>query len=123
MGKYDSPAFQFYPRDFLSDAKVAAMTNEQVGCYWKLICYCWIETDCPKTSKIWPRSAAPNHSGFELKFGPKSNAVFGVLQGADCFIRDCCRNETRRRKDPIDMFGLAKKAQKSDGISLLLTAR
>ena len=37
------PSFQFYPQDFLSDLNVQSMTDEQVGKYTKLLCYCWIE--------------------------------------------------------------------------------
>jgi uncharacterized protein YdaU (DUF1376 family) len=36
-----SPAFQFYPTDFLADDAVAMMTNEQVGAYILLLCYAW----------------------------------------------------------------------------------
>lgn len=43
-----TPAFQFYPADFLSDENVALMTNQAVGCYIKLICYCWREGSIPK---------------------------------------------------------------------------
>ena len=41
------PCFQFYPADFLADENVVAMTNQQVGCYFKLICYCWREGSIP----------------------------------------------------------------------------
>lgn len=37
------PAFQFYPQDFLSDLNVQSMTDDEVGKYIKLLCYCWIE--------------------------------------------------------------------------------
>jgi len=43
-----APAFQFYPSDFLSDEHVALMTNQEVGCYIKLLCYCWKEGSIPK---------------------------------------------------------------------------
>ncbi len=43
-----SPAFQFYPADFLADENVALMTNQAVGCYIKLICYCWREGSIPQ---------------------------------------------------------------------------
>lgn len=43
-----SPAFQFYPADFLADENVALMTNQAVGCYIKLICYCWREVSIPQ---------------------------------------------------------------------------
>lgn len=43
-----SPAFQFYPKDFLTDAKVMCMSNEVVGMYIKLLCIDWLEDG------IWP---------------------------------------------------------------------
>lgn len=42
-----SPAFQFYPADFLSDVNVVMMNNRQLGCYIRLICYCWREGSIP----------------------------------------------------------------------------
>lgn len=38
-----SPAFQFYPADFLSDIHVATMSLAERGAYITLICYCWNE--------------------------------------------------------------------------------
>lgn len=40
------PSFQLYPKDVLSDRKVAVMNNEQLGGYFKLLCYMWQEEDC-----------------------------------------------------------------------------
>jgi uncharacterized protein YdaU (DUF1376 family) len=42
-----SPAFQFYPADFLADANVALMSLEGRGAYITLICYCWREGSIP----------------------------------------------------------------------------
>ena len=42
-----SPAFQFYPADFLSDEHVVLMSNQEIGCYIKLMCYCWREGSIP----------------------------------------------------------------------------
>ena len=42
-----SPAFQFYPRDFLSDEKQAVMTNAESGAYMRLLCHCWLEGSIP----------------------------------------------------------------------------
>ena len=48
-----SPAFQFYPADFLADENVSLMSNQEIGCYIKLMCYCWREGSIPKEiSKI-----------------------------------------------------------------------
>lgn len=41
------PAFQFYPADFLADENVVLMTNREIGCYIKLMCYCWREGSIP----------------------------------------------------------------------------
>lgn len=38
-----SPAFQFYPADFLSDIHVATMSLAERGAYITLLCYCWNE--------------------------------------------------------------------------------
>jgi uncharacterized protein YdaU (DUF1376 family) len=42
-----SPSFQFYPADFLSDENVVMMSNRELGCYMKLMCYCWREGSIP----------------------------------------------------------------------------
>ena len=42
-----SPAFQFYPADFLSDENVALMSLAGRGAYITLICYCWREGSIP----------------------------------------------------------------------------
>jgi uncharacterized protein YdaU (DUF1376 family) len=40
-----SPAFQFYPRDFMTDDAVLLMTNEQIGAYVLLLCQAWLMPD------------------------------------------------------------------------------
>lgn len=48
-----APAFQFYAAEFLSDENVVLMTNQEVGCYIKLMAYCWREGSIPSDiSKI-----------------------------------------------------------------------
>jgi len=42
-----SPAFQFYPQDYLSSARVAEMTLEEEGAYIRLLCYCWSSGSIP----------------------------------------------------------------------------
>jgi uncharacterized protein YdaU (DUF1376 family) len=42
-----APAFQFYPKDFLTDEKVVRMSNTEVGIYTRLLCYCWLEGSLP----------------------------------------------------------------------------
>jgi uncharacterized protein YdaU (DUF1376 family) len=51
-----SPAFQFYPNDFLSDAKTMVMSTEEIGAYLLLLCACWkedgLDQDIKKLSRI-----------------------------------------------------------------------
>ena len=42
-----SPAFQFYAAEFLADENVVMMSNQEVGCYIKLMAYCWREGSIP----------------------------------------------------------------------------
>ena len=41
MAKGKSPAFQFYPDDFLGSSKVAVMSAQEVGVYLLLLCMDW----------------------------------------------------------------------------------
>lgn len=41
------PAFQFYPAEYLADAKVELLTLEQEGAYIRLLSYCWREGSIP----------------------------------------------------------------------------
>ncbi len=50
-----SPAFRFYPNDFLSDRNVVVMSMQERGAYITLICYAWNEplpADVPGLSKL-----------------------------------------------------------------------
>lgn len=42
-----SPAFQFYPGDFLSDPNQMLMELDEVGAYIRLICVCWDKGNLP----------------------------------------------------------------------------
>lgn len=47
MAPEKAPAFQFYPRDFLTDGNVAAMSLQDRGAYITLLCLCWTERSLP----------------------------------------------------------------------------
>lgn len=47
MPREQAPAFQFYPRDFVGDFDVAAMTLEQSGAYAVLLSYAWLKNGLP----------------------------------------------------------------------------
>ncbi len=47
MVERKSPSFQFYPRDFVADFDVAAMTLEEAGAYAILLSYAWLKDGLP----------------------------------------------------------------------------
>src|SRR3990167_1578952 len=51
MAAESSPAFQFYPKDFLTDGNVAVMSLEERGAYITLLCLCWQECSLPNDTK------------------------------------------------------------------------
>ena len=53
--KNKSPAFQFYPSDFLSDEKVMMMNYEERGIYITLLSVCWIEGSIPSDPEMLER--------------------------------------------------------------------
>lgn len=46
-----TPAFQFYPADWLSNARVAMATLEEEGAYIRLLCFAWREGFIPSDPK------------------------------------------------------------------------
>lgn len=50
-----SPAFQFYPKDFLSDEKQLSMSLAEAGAYIRLISACWLEGSLPNEPKLLAR--------------------------------------------------------------------
>lgn len=52
---FSSPAFQFYPADWLSDINVQLLTLEEEGAYMRLLSYCWIEGSIPNDPELCAR--------------------------------------------------------------------
>lgn len=47
MSKEKAPAFQFYPKDLLSDINWIMMNYVERGMYWQLVSICWLEGSIP----------------------------------------------------------------------------
>ena len=47
-----SPAFQFYPKDFLADINVVVMNMEERGVYITLLSHLWLQGSLPNNSKM-----------------------------------------------------------------------
>ena len=46
-----SPAFQFYPKDFLSSSKVGRMSLTEIGAYAVLLMHCWLDNGLPTDAR------------------------------------------------------------------------
>lgn len=62
--KARSPAFQAYPADFLASPKTAAMTTEEIGCYWLLLCYGWLDGSLPDDEAFLARLTRMSRARF-----------------------------------------------------------
>lgn len=62
MARERVPAFQWYPKDFLSDENVLAMSYTERGIYITLLSVCWLQGSLPAGEELaemlkipWPR--------------------------------------------------------------------
>lgn len=55
MSPEKSPAFQFYPKDFLTDERVRLMCHTERGVYITLLCLCWLEHSLPQDLTVLAR--------------------------------------------------------------------
>ena len=74
------PAFQFYPKDFLSDEHVIAMSCSEAGIYIRLIAHCWISESLPNDAKILMRMALTGETEFTAAW-PAVAACFVLTDG------------------------------------------
>jgi uncharacterized protein YdaU (DUF1376 family) len=58
MAREKTPAFQFYPKDWLSDDKVQLMTPSERGVYITLLCHNWLEGSLPEDPRALAQLAS-----------------------------------------------------------------
>lgn len=56
-----SPAFQFYPKDFLNDEKQIRMSATAAGIYIRLLCHCWNEGSLPQDPHVLAKMAGASN--------------------------------------------------------------
>jgi uncharacterized protein YdaU (DUF1376 family) len=60
----NSPAFQFYPREWLSDFEIRALSDTQKGFFMDLMCHCWEVDGLPNDTKKMAAAMQRSHSSF-----------------------------------------------------------
>lgn len=77
MADERSPAFQFYPRDFLSSDSVSLMTGEQIGAYVLLLCHAWLRPEgLPAAPSSLAKLARMSTARFERAVWPAIRCCF-----------------------------------------------
>ncbi len=64
MGAIDSPAFQFYPKDFLTSERQIGMSAAESGIYMRLICHCWLSVTLPNIPRVLAKMAGVSDEEF-----------------------------------------------------------
>jgi uncharacterized protein YdaU (DUF1376 family) len=103
-----SPAFQFYPSDFIADENVVLMTNQELGCYIKLMCYCWREGSIPADVSKIAKLCGEDGSAMAQLWLAIENCFDSAIDDASRLVHP--RLEEERKKQ--DLF---KKERKSAG--------
>jgi uncharacterized protein YdaU (DUF1376 family) len=78
----NTPAFQYYPADLLSDPEVMFWDMESVGCYWQMITFLWLnggkfEYNVGNLCKLFRK----NHKKTAEKLWKKIEKKFSVENG------------------------------------------
>ena len=92
-----SPAFQFYPQDFISDPNVAAMTLTERGAYITLLCFCWSQGFLPSDHGRLARLCGISRAAFDLLW-PALMVCFRV-DGTDRLIQPRLERERQKQID------------------------
>ena len=80
----NSPAFQFYPADLISDPEVMFWDMESVGCYWQMITYLWLNSGKAEIKpeffrKLFRVKRAKKAELMWIKISKKFDCIDGVV--------------------------------------------
>jgi len=80
--QHKSPAYQWYPKDYQTDAAVVLMTLAQEGAYRRLMDVCWLENGLPTdTALLWRLAKADSRDHFERELWPVMYQKFSERDG------------------------------------------
>lgn len=90
-----SPAFQWYPGDYLGSQRVQLMSLEEEGAYMRLLCYCWLHGSIP---------AEPEQAARLIGKGASTTLATTVLTmfqpgGSNRLIHDRLEAERKKQAD------------------------
>lgn len=97
-----APAFQFYPKDFLSSSKVQRMSLTEVGAYTILLSHCWLDNGLPtEVGQLARIVKVPERQFAKMWAGPLSECFYekkGRLQNSRLDVEREKQSDYRRRQ-------------------------
>ena len=100
------PAFQFYPKDFLTDERVRLMSHTERGIYVTLLCLCWLERSLP---------ADPAHLAKLVDVTATRFARIWAGPLSACFHEDAGRLHHKRLNHERDKQEIYRQRQREKG--------
>ncbi len=101
MASEKAPAFQFYPKDFMMDGNVMAMTLAERGAYITLICWCWLEGSVPTEMAALARLCKVSTPIF-ARLWPALEPCFEPI-AANCMIQPRIERERKKQETYREM--------------------
>lgn len=94
-----TPAFQWYAKDFLSDANVIKMTASEVGAYILLISICWVEGSLPNDLEDLSLLAKTPLEQFKISWNKRLSVCFVLNEKANAFFHPRLQKEIKKQKE------------------------
>ena len=97
-----TPAFQFYPADWLSSQRVQMMTLEEEGAYIRLLCYCWNHGSIPSDPELIARLVGKSCSievatSVQRMFNARSTDVESSFNEDSTMVHDRLEREKQKQ--------------------------
>jgi uncharacterized protein YdaU (DUF1376 family) len=107
-------AFQFYPRDFLTSSKVARMSLTEIGIYFTLLCYAWLDNGLPcEVDQVARLVRIPAARFKKMWQGPLS----------ECFVKKDAKlvnpRQERQRQELVDYVASCRRGGERSAASRL----
>ena len=102
MAPEKSPAFQFYPKDFLTDERVRLMCHTERGVYITLLCVCWLHRSLPFEMKELAKMVEMPVQRFQRLWQNQLHQCFQAGEGGRLFHKrldaERDKQETNRQR-------------------------
>ncbi|MBX4216271.1 YdaU family protein [Candidatus Parcubacteria bacterium] len=113
------PAFQFYPKDFLTDVKVMLMSSEARGMYIMLLCMDWLSDGIPENTASWFTLSGNRNPSPDNKLIAELSGCFMAHPSKSGFVTNPRLQKERRKQAErsVERSKAGRKGAKSRWVS------